>query len=203
MLMAGFNSLIAVYEYHFQLTAVCPAPPSRSRQSDQILLLTCSAQIADSGLPCSHLQGCAPGCTRVCISGSSCSIKDVRSRWSALHAPLTPVCHAGVCSWLRFWCTKAGRLNFTCSPSKEAALELNSTPAQHRPERSRPAAQAYARLRSDAPELADLSSAAASDETFTARGAKRQRIFEDHLPEAEISAGIKRGTLHQVAALSL
>ena len=59
-------------------------------------------------------------------------------------------------------------------------------------------AQAYARLRPDAPELADLTSAAASDETFTARGAKRQRIYEDHLPEADISAGIKRGTLHQV-----
>ena len=58
--------------------------------------------------------------------------------------------------------------------------------------------QAYARLRPDAPELADLTSAAASDETFTARGAKRQRIYEDHLPEADISAGIKRGTLHQV-----
>ena len=62
------------------------------------------------------------------------------------------------------------------------------------------AVQAYAKLRPDVPELADLTSAAAMDETVVAngKGAKRQRIYEDHLPESEITAGLKRGTLHQV-----
>ena len=61
------------------------------------------------------------------------------------------------------------------------------------------ALQAYAKLRLDVPELADLTSAAAMDETVTVngKGAKRQRIYEDHLPESEITAGLKRGTLHQ------
>ena len=63
--------------------------------------------------------------------------------------------------------------------------------------------QAYAKLRPDVPELADLTSAAASDESMAqnGKGAKRQRIYEDHLPESEVTAGLKRGSLHQVCAL--
>jgi hypothetical protein len=79
--------------------------------------------------------------------------------------------------------------------------------------------QAYARSRTDAPELADLVAGGGGGEDASIgdvdmadapngqpagqsgqRGAKRARIFEDHRPMSAITAGIKAGTLHQVRA---
>ena len=78
--------------------------------------------------------------------------------------------------------------------------------------------QAYARSRTDAPELADLVAGGGGEDAATGdvdmadapngqaagqsgqRGAKRARIFEDHRPMSAITAGIKAGTLHQVRA---
>ena len=68
--------------------------------------------------------------------------------------------------------------------------------------------QAYARGRTDCAELADLVAAGASgeagDDAGTTGGgaaggkaAKRKRIYEDHRPMSEVTAGIRAGRLHQ------
>lgn len=80
-------------------------------------------------------------------------------------------------------------------------------------------AQAYARSRTDTPELVDLVAGGGGDDANNGdvgmpdalangqlngqagqRGTKRARIFEDHRPMSAITAGIKAGALHQVRA---
>ena len=69
-----------------------------------------------------------------------------------------------------------------------------------------PGLQAYARMRADAPELVDIVAANADSELATeeeagaARGAKRQRIYDDHKPMSTVTEGMKQGKLHQVRA---
>ena len=74
--------------------------------------------------------------------------------------------------------------------------------------------QAYARSRTDAPELVDLVAGGGggggantgngvadvdmADAPGGQKGAKRKRIFDDHRPMSAITAGIKAGALHQV-----
>ena len=80
--------------------------------------------------------------------------------------------------------------------------------------------QAYARLRTDCPELVDVGAVvmrggeeedgtdmaidgAASNgqqqqQSDGPRQAKRRRIYEEHMPMSEVTAGIKAGRLHQV-----
>lgn len=80
--------------------------------------------------------------------------------------------------------------------------------------------QAYARLRTDCPELVDVGAVvmrggqeedgtdmiidgAASNgqqqqQSSGPRQAKRRRIYEEHMPMSEVTAGIKAGRLHQV-----
>lgn len=65
--------------------------------------------------------------------------------------------------------------------------------------------QAYAKTRSDAPELVDLVAASAegaaqeSGENGEGRSTKRQRIYEDHRAMSAITEGIKQGKYHQVS----
>ena len=66
-------------------------------------------------------------------------------------------------------------------------------------------AQAYAGMRKDTPDLVDLVAAGAAaekenggaSEGQAGKGSKRKRIYEDHRPLADITAGIKRGIYHQ------
>ena len=82
--------------------------------------------------------------------------------------------------------------------------------------------QAYARLRTDCPELVDVGAVvmrggqeedgadmiidgAAPDgqqqqqqQSSAPRQAKRRRIYQEHMPMSEVTAGIKAGRLHQV-----
>lgn len=82
--------------------------------------------------------------------------------------------------------------------------------------------QAYARLRTDCPELVDVGAVVmrgGEEEDGTdmvtdglvsngqqqqqqqsdgPRQAKRRRIYEEHMPMSEVTAGIKAGRLHQV-----
>ena len=65
--------------------------------------------------------------------------------------------------------------------------------------------QAYARMREECPDLVDLVAAGAASERengavelSTGKGPKRKRVYEDHRPMSDITAGIKRGILHQV-----
>ncbi len=76
--------------------------------------------------------------------------------------------------------------------------------------------QEYAKLRAaEVPELADLVTAARAREAAAAEGAgagtgaagasggsgraaKKRRVYEDHRPMSEITAGIKAGRIHQV-----
>ena len=62
--------------------------------------------------------------------------------------------------------------------------------------------QAYAKSRSDKPELMDIVAVnAANEQQMDAdinRAAKRQRIYEDHRPMSVITGGMKNGRLHQV-----
>lgn len=71
-----------------------------------------------------------------------------------------------------------------------------------------PTCQAYARGRTDCAELADMVAAGASAEGGDGAGAagggaaggkaaKRKRIYEDHRPMSEVTAGIRAGRLHQ------
>lgn len=64
------------------------------------------------------------------------------------------------------------------------------------------ALQAYARLRTDKPELVDIVAVNATNEQEMdidgKRSAKRQRIYEDHRPSSVITEGLKQGRLHQV-----
>ncbi|KAK9825185.1 hypothetical protein WJX81_004330 [Elliptochloris bilobata] len=71
--------------------------------------------------------------------------------------------------------------------------------------------QAYARSRTDCAELADLVAAGSSGEGVddagaagaggggSGKAAKRKRIYEDHRPMSEVTAGIRAGRLHQGA----
>lgn len=59
-------------------------------------------------------------------------------------------------------------------------------------------------MREDAPELVDLVAAGAAAEkdngaveVVNGKGAKRKRVYEDHRPMSDITAGIKRGIYHQ------
>ena len=62
--------------------------------------------------------------------------------------------------------------------------------------------QAYARSRTDKPELVDIVAVNAASEQPALedgkRAAKRQRIYEDHKPMSAITEGMKHGRLHQV-----
>ena len=62
--------------------------------------------------------------------------------------------------------------------------------------------QAYARSRSDKPELVDIVAINAATEQPMdedgKRATKRQRIYEDHKPMSAITEGMKHGRLHQV-----
>jgi hypothetical protein len=66
---------------------------------------------------------------------------------------------------------------------------------------------AYAKLRSDCPELQDLVAAGAEREQEASGGDavrpsgrpdKRPRIYQDHKTATDIAAGIKAGKYHQV-----
>ena len=65
--------------------------------------------------------------------------------------------------------------------------------------------QAYARSRSDVPELMDIVAVNANTELPVdeegQRAAKRQRLYADHKPMSSISEGMKQGRLHQVGLL--
>ena len=70
-------------------------------------------------------------------------------------------------------------------------------------------AQAYIKQRPDANQLLDLVAAGVAAEAEAgadrdgeapSRPAKRARIYTDHRPMSEITAGIKAGRLHQVLA---
>ena len=62
--------------------------------------------------------------------------------------------------------------------------------------------QAYARTRSDRPELVDIVAVNAANEQQMdidgKRAPKRQRIYEEHRPLSAITEGMKHGRLHQV-----
>ena len=61
-------------------------------------------------------------------------------------------------------------------------------------------------MRQDCPELLDLVAAGAAAERDNGgavdgqlvKGSKRKRVYEDHRPMSDITAGIKRGIYHQV-----
>lgn len=63
--------------------------------------------------------------------------------------------------------------------------------------------QAYARSRTDTPELVDIVAVNAANEQPMdedgKRAVKRQRIYEDHKPMSAITEGMKHGRLHQVS----
>lgn len=70
------------------------------------------------------------------------------------------------------------------------------------PHRSQKCLQAYAKTRTDKPELVDVVAVNAANEqlmdTDSKRAAKRQRIHEDHKPMSAITEGMKQGRFHQV-----
>ena len=87
---------------------------------------------------------------------------------------------------------------------KHASLEHQRLASSAVCAQAEPVLQEYARSRTDCAELMDVVAAGGGVEAGNAaeqangKPAKRKRIYEDHRPLSDVTAGIKSGRYHQV-----